>query len=141
MRGSPLARALLAFFAIALLGWPLWRLTRAQETDAAPPPPKPAAHAIKKAIGLHLTFTTVPKSFSVRHLEEVVWTTTAPEADMQHDVSLDYPDEGVDLQFHIEWPDEGPPAAMRVQLTDPAGDTHDKSVWGKGSVDEVVTFP
>ena len=139
MRGSPLVRALLAFLVIALLGWPLWQLTR-PEANAAPAP-QVAAPTIKKAIHLHLTFTAVPKSFIVRHLDGEVWKATAPEADMEKDVSLDYPAEGVDLQFHVEWPEDGPLAALRVQLTDPAGDTHEKSVWGKGIADEVVTFP
>ncbi|MEI9895564.1 MAG: hypothetical protein WDN28_17155 [Chthoniobacter sp.] len=90
---------------------------------------------------MHLTFTTAPKSFVVKHLDEEVWKATAPEADLEKEIALDYPDEGVDLQFHIEWPDDAPVAALRARLTDPAGDTHEKSVWGKGIVDEVVTFP
>ena len=32
-------------------------------------------------------------------------------------------------------------AAMRAQITDPAGDTHDKSLWGKGVVNDVLSFP
>ncbi|MDR3403209.1 MAG: hypothetical protein P4L99_11995 [Chthoniobacter sp.] len=140
MRGSPLVRALLSFIVIALLGWPLWQLTR-PEADAAPAPQVAAPVTIKKAIHLHLTFTSVPKSLAVKHLDEEVWKVTAPEAEMEKDVSLDYPAEGVDLQFHIEWSEDGPLSAMRVELTDPAGDTHEKSVWGKGIVDEVVTFP
>jgi hypothetical protein len=47
----------------------------------------------------------------------------------------------VDLQFHIEWSDDAPLAAMRAKLTDPAGDNHEKSLWGKGVVDDVLTFP
>jgi hypothetical protein len=141
MRGSPLVRALLAFLIIGLLGWPLWRLTRPEEVVAATPARKPAEPVAKKAIGLHLTFTTVPKSFSVRHLDHEVWKVTAPQADLEQEVPLEYPNEGVDLQFHIEWPDDAPLAAARVRLTDPAGDTHDKSIWGQGVVDEVVTFP
>jgi len=139
MRGSPLVRALVAFILIGLMGWPLWRLTREEVVAAAPA--APVAPAIKKAIQLHLTFTTVPKSVVVRHLEEEVWKVSAPQAELEQTLSLDYPDEGIDLQFHIEWPDDAPLSAMRVQLTDPAGDTHEKSVWGKGTVDEVVTFP
>jgi len=130
----------MAFVAIALLGWPLWQLTR-PEADAAPAPRATAPLTIKKAIHLHLTFTTAPKSLVIKHLDGEVWKVTAPEVDLEKDVSLDYPAEGVDLQFHVEWPEGGPMAAMRVELTDPAGDTHDKSVWGKGIVDEVVTFP
>jgi hypothetical protein len=140
MGGSPLLRALLAFIVIGLMGWPLWQLTRPQEVAASTPVAKPAV-AAAKAIGLHLTFTTVPKSFVIRHLDKEIWKATAPEADMEQQVTLVYPDEGVDLQFHIEWPDDAPLAALRVQLTDPAGDRHEKSVWGKGVVDEVVTFP
>ena len=140
MRGSPLLRALLAFCIIALLGIPLWQLTRPEVVVAAPAPP-PAKEELAKAIHLHLTFTTVPKKVVVSNLDKVVWEVTAPEADLEHDVSMAYPAEGVDLQFHIEWPEDGLLSAMRVQLTDPAGDTHDKSVWGKGVDDEVVTFP
>ena len=141
MRGSPLLRALLAFFFIGLMGWPLWQLTRPQKAVASTPVPNPSVPAAAKAIGLHLSFTAVPKSFVVRHLDKEVWKSTSPEADMEQQVTLDYPDEGVDLQFHVEWPDDGPLAALRVQLTDPAGDVHEKSLWGKGAVDEVVTFP
>jgi hypothetical protein len=139
MRGSPLVRALLAFFFIASLGWPLWQLTRPEEVVASTP--APAAASEKKAIELHLTFTTVPKSFVVRHLENDVWKETAPQADMDKSVTLEYPPEGIDLQFHIEWPADVPVSAMRAQLTDPNGDTHDKSLWGKGTTDDVLTFP
>jgi hypothetical protein len=141
MRGSPLVRALLAFLVIGLLGWPLWRLTRPAEVEAAAPATPPTAQEEKKAIQLHLTFTTVPKGFVIRNLDDEVWKVDAPEADMEHEVSLVYPEEGIDLQIHIEWPDDAPLSAARVLLTDPAGDTHDKTVWGKGAVDEVVTFP
>jgi len=141
MRGSPLARALLAFVIIALLGWPLWRLTHPELGAALPGPVATPVPEVRKAISLHLTFTTVPKSFTVRHLEDDVWKESKPEAEMDHELSLVYPPEGVDLQFHVEWPDDVPAAAMRAQLTDPAGDTHEKSLWGKGVTDDVLTFP
>ena len=140
MRGSPLLRALLAFIIIALLGIPLWQLTRPGVVVAMPAlqAPKPE---VAKAIHLHLTFTAVPKKFTVSNLDKVIWEATTPEADMEQDVSMAYPSEGIDLQFHIEWPEDGPLSALRVQLTDPAGDMHEKSIWGKGVTDEVVTFP
>jgi len=137
MRGSPLVRALLAFFVIALLGWPLWQLTGRRRRDA-----RAAGRAADDQEGHSLASDFYRGAAEPdrpppgrRGLKA-----TAPEADMEKDVSLDYPAEGVDLQFHVEWPEGGPLAAMRVELTDPAGDTHDKSVWGKGIVDEVVTF-
>ena len=92
-------------------------------------------------IGLRLAFTLVPKSVRVLHLDTEVWSETAPVAEMEHRLKLAFPDEGIDLRFQIEWPDGAPLAAMRATLTDPAGDAHEKSVWGSGRADEVVTFP
>lgn len=138
MRGSPLLRALLAFLAILALGWPLRRLTTASEAPREQPK---AAVVEAKEVGLRLAFTLVPKSVTVRHLGEEVWSGTAPAAEMERTLKLAYPDAGIDLQFQIEWPADAPLAAMRATLTDPAGDAHEHSVWGQGSTDEVVTFP
>ena len=138
MRGSPLLRALLAFLAILALGWPLRRLTGA--ADAPREQPK-AAVVEARDVGLRLTFTLVPKSLKVLHLGQEVWSETAPAAEMERTLKLAYPAAGIDLQFQIEWPADAPLAAMRASLTDPAGDAHEKSVWGQGSVDEAVTFP
>ena len=138
MRGSPLLRALLAFLAILALGWPLHRLTGAAEAPRAQP--KPTA-AKEQEIGLKLECTAVPKSVKVLHLSQEVWSEAAPAAQMEHTLKLAYPAEGIDLQFQIEWPADAPLTAVRVTLTDPAGDTHEKSIWGQGTVDEVLTFP
>ena len=140
MRGSPLLRALIAFLILLSVGWPLWHLTHAE--DSAPEVVVvPANPAEKKAIGLQLTFTTAPKALAVRHLETDVWTEPSPTAEMEHEVQIPYPKQGVDLQFHIEWPEDSAWAAARVRLTDPDGEIREKTVWGKGAVDEVLTFP
>ena len=34
-----------------------------------------------------------------------------------------------------------PLAAARLQLTDPDGNEHVKSIWSRGPADEVLTFP
>jgi len=140
MRGSPLLRALLAFLAILSLAWPLRRLTTASEAPLERPE---TVVAEAEEIGLQLTFTLVPKSVKVRHLDREIWSETAPAAAMERSLKLPYPDEGIDLQFQIEWPGgaSAPLAAMRATLTDPAGDAHEKSVWGQGGVDAVLTFP
>jgi len=138
MRGSPLLRALLAFLAILALGWPLRRLTSA--SDAPREEPK-AAVVEAKEIGLRLSFTLAPKAVKVLHLGKEVWSETAPAADLERTLKLAYPSEGIDLEFQVEWPAEAPRAVMRAALTDPAGEAHEHSVWGQGSMDEVVTFP
>ena len=139
MRGSPLLRAAIAFLVLLALGIPLWRLTHAAEPTQAQIPPAPAAEA--KAIHLQLDFTLAPRKIQVLHLGQEVWSEDAPAAEIERDLKIVYPDQGVDLQFHIAWPDDAPLAAMRAKLTDPAGDTHEKSLWGKGVVDDVLTFP
>lgn len=138
MRGSPLLRALLAFVAILALGWPLRRLTTAADAPREQPQ---AAVLTEKEIGLGLAFTLVPKSVKVLHLGQEVWSESAPTAEMERKLKLAFPAEGIDLQFQIEWPAGTPLAAMRATLTDPAGDAHEKSVWGTGSTEETVTFP
>jgi hypothetical protein len=138
MRGSPLLRALLAFLAILALGWPLRELTSASDA----PREQPKAVVVEaKEVGLKLAFTLVPKSVKVLHLGKELWSETAPTAELEHTLQLAYPDAGIDLQFQIEWPADAPLAAMRAVLTDPAGETHERSVWGQGSTEEVVTFP
>lgn len=138
MRGSPLLRALLAFLAILALGWPLRRLTDASDAPREQPL---AAVLAEKEIGLRLTFTLPPRSVKVLHLGRELWSASAPTAEMERKLKLTFPAEGIDLQFQIEWPADAPLAAMRAMLTDPAGDVHEKSVWGTGSTNETVTFP
>jgi hypothetical protein len=142
MRGSPLLRALLAFLAILALGWPLRRLTGdgppapVAATAQAPAPPAKTAE-----VELQLTFTTPPRSFSVRHLGKEIWTASGSDLTVGKKLSLSYPAEGIELQFAAEFPEGAPLTAARLVLTDPAGDPHEKSVWGTGRIDEVIAFP
>lgn len=92
-------------------------------------------------VHLQLTFTLAPKSVKVSHLGKPVWSESAPTTDIEHDLKLPYPDEGIDLRFEIEWPPDAPFAGMRVKLTDPAGAEHEKGMWSKGPADDVLTFP
>ena len=139
MRGSPLIRALIAFLIILVLGVPLWRLTRAESDQDAPVPPAPSAPA-DSAVRLQLTFTSVPTSVKVLHLGQEVWRVESPAQDVEKELRMEYPKEGVDLQFDVEWRGDAL-AAMKVVFTDPEGTPHEKSVWGRGSVSEVLTFP
>lgn len=139
MRGSPLVRAALAFLVILLLGWPLRELTgegpvgKAHAAGATPVP--------TQEIELQLSFTTAPKSVRILHLGREVWSDAAPAVEIERKLQVPFPKEGVDLQFEVEFPDGAPLAAMRVRLTDPAGEIHEKSLWGTGRIDDVLTFP
>lgn len=139
MRGSPLLRAVLAFLAILALGWPLRQLTGA--TDAPREQPKAGAPVAEQEVSLRLDFTLVPQSVKVLHLGREVWSESAPTAPLERKLKLPYPEAGIDLQLQIEWPADAPLAAVRVTFTDPAGEPHERSVWGQGSVDDAVAFP
>ena len=128
---------MIAFAVIAMAGIPLWRLTRGGKAVAA----SPTAGAVAAQIPLRLTFSIAPRSFAISHLGAVVWTEAAPGTDGAKTVPLAYPKEGVDLQVKVAWPADAGEAAVRVRLTDPDGNEHDKTVWGRGEMEEVVTFP
>jgi hypothetical protein len=141
VRGSPLLRALLAFIVILMLGFPLRHLTRvhadANADAAGNVTPVPAA---TNAVRLQLTFSQLPTSVRVLHLGNEIWQEKPATEEIEREFQMEFPKEGVDLQFEIEWPGESL-SAMRAILTDPEGNTLEKSVWGSGAVTQVVTFP
>lgn len=142
MRGSPLLRALCAFLAILSLGYPLWRLTSAEGDAAAPAEAAPAAaEAAATEITLQISFTTPPRDFAIQHLGKDVWSEKDGQPQAERKLRIPFPKEGVELHFTATFPEGAPLAAARLVLTDPAGDDHTKSVWGTGSIDEIVTFP
>ncbi len=141
MRGSPLFRAALAFFIILSLGYPLWRMTGSEPAVPVQTAAPARAEAGPQKIHLQLTFTLPASSFKVLYLGKEIWSESAPGADLEKDLEVAYPKEGIDLHFQIAWPDDAPLAAVRVRLTDPSGETHEKSLWEKGPADEVLTFP
>lgn len=136
MRGSPLLNALIAFLAIALVGIPVQRLTRAVAVVA--PEPVKAAASVK--VPVELRFTTAPKSVRVQHLGKIVWSTDAPGTSADAELTLSWPQEGVDLLFEIAWPDDAPLSAARVVIADPTGNEHTATIWGTGATNKVLTF-
>jgi hypothetical protein len=140
MRGSPLLRALLAFGFILLLGWPLWRLTHAPAGGVSMNAPA-AVESAASEVRLELTFTTVPTKLRVRHLGKEIWNAEPTDLAVEQTMKLPFPAEGVDLEFEAKFSEGAPLAAMRVRLTDPDGGEHEKTAWGRGEIDEVLTFP
>ena len=136
MKGSPLLRALIAFAFIALAGVPLWKLTTVDGAVAAPA----QAEAGAVPVSLRLTFSAAPESFAISHLGKVVWADTSNKSDTTLDLALPFPKEGVDLVVKVAWPGDKE-GALRIRLTDPDGDEHDKTIWGRGKMEEVITFP
>ena len=139
MRGNPLLRALAAFLCIAAAGFPLWRLTHL--TAGGAQPVRAVDDAPQREVVIALSFTSAPASFRVRHLGREIWAEAAPGLEIGKTLAIPYPKDGVDLHFEVKFPDAAPLAALRVRLTDPAGEVHERSAWGRGEIDEVLTFP
>lgn len=89
---------------------------------------------------MELTFTRPPAAVKILHLGKEIWTATAPEREAEAQLQVPYPRQGIELVFSVAWP-EGEPAAMRVRLEDPTGETQERTIWGSGETTEVLSFP
>jgi hypothetical protein len=142
MRGSPLLNALMAFFAIALMGWPIHRLTHVRASVPAPGAPPKSSQ--QREVPVSLTFTAIPEAVRIRHLGKVVWTMAEPALSDEAKLSLPWPEEGVDLLVEIDWPESTPAtAAARVVLIDSQGEEQMRSVWRSAAetkTTEVLAF-
>ena len=133
-------RAVIVFAALLALGPLLWKLTHSQGA-----PPVSERVTVQSPSPVHvsvlLTFSTLPKKVAILHLGREVWAKAQPGIEEAAAFDIPWPKEGVELRALVGWPEGSPPAAMRMRVTDPAGDKHDRSVWGRGAVDEVIVFP
>jgi hypothetical protein len=141
VRGSPLIRALVAFFVILLAGYPLWRLTGAGRVVAAIEEPAPTSQEeVARPVHLELTFTRLPEQVQISHLGEEVWSSSQLELATEAKIEVPYPEQGIELVFSVKWPD-GAPAALRVRVHTPSGEEHERTLWGEGETTEVLSFP
>ena len=136
MLGSPLFRAVIAFVSLAVLGLPVWRLTHTRASA-----PQAEVAPVAKPVHIAIAFTVAPRGVKVRHLAKEIWADASASGEIERDLTLPWPKEGVDLQIQIDWPADAPLAAARVRVTDPDGREHEKSIFSKGPADEVLTFP
>ena len=140
MRGSPILRAFATLLVLLALAYPLHQLLRPEVTAATPGAPLPAAKPVQaKGVHLQMSFTQAPRKMRVLSLGEPVWEVESPAGEVEKDLPIAYPPEGVDLQFELEWP-EGVRAAARARLTDPEGVEHTGFIWGQGATTDVVVF-
>ena len=137
MRGSPLARAIMTVIALLALLLPLRRLTSHQTVAGLPLPAQ--ASTAKKTLHLELTSTTVPFKFQVSHEGKAIWSGESSATTVARDTELEFPPEGIDLVLDVSWAQDQE-AAVRLALTPEDSDTITKTVWGKMSASEVLTF-
>jgi hypothetical protein len=136
MRGSPPIQAALVVMVLLLLLIPLHRLTKrvnASET-LAPAVVKPTEH-----VHLGLKTTAAPFRFQISYLGRTLWAGEATGAELEKDVDIDFPKEGIDLAVDATW--ENPAlVALQISVSPPDGTALDKTLWGRGKISDVVTF-
>jgi hypothetical protein len=144
VRGSPFLRSLCAVCVLLLAAVPLWRLThRKAAANVAPRAVGTDAHAATAdvPVQMRIEFTSPPRTLRVVHLARELWVIENPPALVEQTVRLPWPPEGIDLRVQIEWPNNAPLAAARVVVLAPDRAEFERSIWGRGPVDEVLTFP
>ena len=137
MRGSPLLRVLVVVIALLAVLWPLRSLTshRAERPSA----PAQSVAVPESNVHLVLTSTSFPFTFSVSHLGQTIWKGEASESSVARDVKMAFPPEGIDLLVDVKWQGDKE-GAVKLDVTPDNGETMTKTLWGAGSVSDVLTF-
>jgi hypothetical protein len=140
MRGSPILRALVAFLALLALAPLLWRTTHPVASGRGAGA-QPTPQSVKSAtVECRVNFSIAATRVAIQHLGKDVWSKDSPAIGENFSGKIPWPNEGVDLHVSVAWPAGTRNAAMRVRLTAPDGTEHDRTVWGDGDADEVLTF-
>jgi hypothetical protein len=135
MRGSPLAQAVLVVAALLLLLIPLHRLTQREQR----PPEHPMVSSAPKQVRLAVRTTAVPCRFQITFLGKTLWVEDASTPELAKDFDIDFPKEGIDLVVDATWGTKAL-AAIEITLSLPDGTEIDKTLWGQGSANDVITF-
>jgi hypothetical protein len=140
MHGSPLLRTVVVVLLLLLAAVPLWRMTH--ESAAASVIPPASTPETQTRVHLAVAFAQKPLRFEVAYLGKPIWQSemvTSLTADKV--IAMNYPKEGVDLEYTVVWPPGSPLCAARLSVA--AGDEEpvEKTLWGTGQVDDVLSFP
>ena len=137
MRGSPLLRVLVVVIALLAVLWPLRSLTT--HRVESPSAPAQSVAAPESNVHLVLTSTSYPFTFEVSHLGKTIWKGEASESSVARDVKMAFPPEGIDLLVDVKWQDDREGAAKLDVVVDNR-ETMTKTLWGAGSVSDILTF-
>ena len=143
MKGTPLLRAFLLLAALLLLAWPLSRVTapaQAQGQSGTEPPPVTPTPATPQKLPLALSFTRSAERIEIRHLGALVWAKDRPGLRESLELSIPFPQEGIELAVTVQWPG-AELSALRLQLATPDGTDLERSAWGAETLEAVISFP
>jgi hypothetical protein len=140
MHGSPLLRTITVILLLLVAAIPLWRMTH--EAAAASVIPVASAPETQTVVHLAVAFAQKPLRFEIRYLGKPIWQSDlVTSLTAEKDIAMPYPKEGVDLEYHVVWPAETPLCAARLSVAPNDAEPVEKTLWGTGDVDDVLSFP
>ena len=139
MRGSPLLRLILVAAALALLAVPVWRLTlHSKPTPEIPTKPSEPSEDLAD-------FQVVLTASSPARLQAMVAnqpTASSPDSAQSFEaVFFMSANEPEDIAVFADFTDRTQPAALRVEVKRAGEVLVEKSFWGTGVIEDVVTIP
>lgn len=109
-------------------------------TAPRPQTAQPVAVATPESMAhLEIVSTKAPFAFTVKHLGKTIWEGESVGDATASDVKLSIPGEGVDLSVKIDWKSPGVAAAKLILTRD--NESTERSIWGNGSAEDVLTLP
>jgi hypothetical protein len=137
MQGFPLLRLLLVGAALALLGIPVWMLTRERPTAAAPPP----QIILEKTGTFHVVLTTsTPAVLRMMAANQPTATSGQPVMRFETDFKMNA-SEPEDIALFADFTDKTHPHAVRAEVSIGEKILTDSTFWGTGLVEDVVEIP
>ena len=139
MRGSPLLRLILVASALVLLALPVWRLTL-HSSPAREIPAKPAEASEDLA-----DFQVVLTASSPARLQAMVAnqpTASSPDSSQSFEAGFSMnANEPEDIAVFADFMERNQPAALRVEVKRGGEGLVEKTFWGTGVIEDVVTIP
>ena len=143
MRGFPLVNAVVILLALGLVLVPLLSLTSSspENTDLSRNEVVEPSGDQAVPVAISLRYAHRPGRVALSHLGKVIWQADAAGAlERGAEVSLVIPPEGIDLLVHAVWLEGTPESALEITLEPEALPELSQVIWGRGEVEDVVTF-
>jgi hypothetical protein len=138
VRGFPLLRLFLVVAGLALLGVPVWLLTR--PVPSAPPPASAPIEPEKMAVYDVLLTSSAPARLAVRVANHPSVESAGPATSLSTTFTMNAA-EPEDLAIFGNFDPAAGNSALRVEVRLAGRTLADSTFWGTGLVEDVVTIP
>jgi hypothetical protein len=138
VRGFPLLRLFLVAAGLALLGVPVWLLTR--PAPSAPPPASAPIEPEKMAVYEVLLTSSAPVRLAVRVANQPSVESAGPATSLSASFTMNAA-EPEDLAVFGNFDPAAGNCALRVEVRIAGKTLADSTFWGTGLVEDVVTIP